>query len=680
MHIPWNWIKNKVEIPSDFSPSILVHKLNYLGLECEENLDEKNEELFINFTVYSNRRDLRSWWGIAREISILLGVNYSLFDSKFPLKATFNNDFLIEIKTKKVFSCDFAKVEINDHIKKTPQKIVSWLEKNKIRLINPVVDIANFAMLETGQPFHIYDFDKIKSSSSNKLIVIHELNKAKNFIDIYGIERELSVGDIVISADKEIICLAGIIGDKKTSITNLTRKILIESSSFDNHSIKETSQRNKIHTKSSEIFSKNFNQEFSLKALERIVDIFHSNMEIKSEISLSTFSRENKKNKTIIEINHNIIEKKIGAIIEKIKVLEILKRLQFVYKSENNSYLVEIPDFRIDVVTEEDLIEEIGKIFDYNNLKGRLPIVNNSFVDKKSNFKHDLRKKISLYLNSSGYQEVISYSLIDKSPEQDSTFIKTTSSSLSHSVYRKSFLASHLKILKENLKHGSENVSIFEIGNIYNKNEELIVESEIISLLSFDLVKSNLYFLREEILKGLISNIFRILDINDYSFLSEKNDNEDLQEIFQILINESKVGFFGRVKENVLFKNEISKSKCFFAQLSIDKLLEISFQKPDKKFTLISYLPVIKKDISFIVNKNIRIDDIINLIKKNGGDFFCDVFLFDKYEKNTICDEHSLAFRLSFQGKEKNLYKKEVEKYIVTILNILKKEFLIKER
>lgn len=679
MYISWNWIKNKVEIPSDFSPSILVYKLNYLGLECEENLDKRDNELFINFTVSSNRRDLRSWWGIAREISILLGVNSLLFDSKLPLKATLNNDFSIKIETEKVLSCNFAKIEINNYIEKTPQKIVSWLEKNKIKLINPIVDIANFAMLETGQPFHIYDFDKIESLSSNKMIIIRESNKVENFIDIHGIERELSSEDIVISTNEEIICLAGIIGDKKTSITNLTRKVLIESSSFDNYSIKETSQRNKIYTKSSEIFSKKFNQESPLNALKRIIDIFQSNMEIKPEFNLSTFSLVNK-NKTIIKINHDTIEKKFGSRIEKIKILEILKRLQFVYKLENNNYSVEIPDFRIDVVAEEDLIEEIGKIFDYNNLEGKLPIINNHFIDKKSSFKYDLKKKISLYLNSLGYQEVISYSLIDKNPEQNSTFIKTMSSGLSHSVYRKSFLTSHLKILKENLKHGSEDVSIFEVGNIYNKEKESIIESEIISLLSSNSTKSNLYFSGEENLRGLIDNIFKILDINDYSFLSERSDNKNLQEISQIWINKFKVGFFGKVKKNVLFKNEINKSSCSFAQLSIGKLLEISFQKPDKKFTLISYLPVIKKDISFIVNKNIKIDDIINLIRENGGDFFCDVFLFDKYEKNTVCSEHSLAFRLSFQGKEKNLYKKEIEKYIAIILNILKKEFSIKER
>jgi phenylalanyl-tRNA synthetase beta chain len=687
MQIPWKWIKEQIELPNKYSPSHLIEKLNYLGLECEDSFDE-DKNLFLNFITASNRKDLKSWWGISREICILLGINQPSFLSNNYLEEEKEKSkkISLNIKTNKVYEYNLSIIE-NIEVKETPKFIKNWLKKNQIRSINGIVDIANFVMLETGQPLHAFDFDKLYGNQK-KIISIRESCNNEIFTDIYGKERILENNDLVVSDNEKIIDLIGIIGEKSTSISEKTRNIMIESANFDSVSIKSTLDRIKLNTKSGEIFSKEFNKESSISSLIRVSNLIKEIFQIsEGKIDYLFFSNKNKENK-IIRINHKYIEKKLGVKLSKEKINECLERLQFPFQLNKNQYIIIIPSYRSDISIKEDIIEEVGKILDYNSLPGILPTLNNEFIDEKFNFKYNTKKKISNYLISLGYQEVISYSLIEENKKtiSENLFKVIIPKSSSHVVYRDSFIPSHIKIIKNNLRQGHNDIFIFEIGSVYFQEENNIIEKEILTLSSSGkIISSQIHSLEEKNdfywVKGLLENIFSILEVKDIEYsINEIINNLDNNQSLSIILNGKKIGFLGKVSQKFLDKNEISNHECFVSEISLEEILENSYELKNKKYVSISYLPIIKKDISFIIDKSINLNEINELIKTKGGDFLIDNQLFDTYEKNISLGKHSVSFRLTFQGKEKNLKNTEIEDILNTIIKEIKKKFLIIER
>lgn len=680
-------------MPDNYSLDYLIEKLNYFGLECEKSLGE-DQEVFLNFIVASNRKDLKSWWGISREISILLGIKKpSFLNIDINRKNNnLNDDLFFEIKDSSVKDYNLSIIHDLENVDSSPIWLESILKKNKIRSVNKIVDIANFITLETGQPVHIFDFDKIDSFKGKKNILIRRADDGESFVDIYGKKRYLTNEDLVVSSNNKIIDLAGIIGDKFTSVTHDTKSILIESASFESLSIRNSSERINLNTNASDIFIKEFNKESSIRALLRITDLIKKFCQVNkknNEEEKFLFYNKELKNKKIIKISHNYFEKKLGVKIDRDKISDILNRLDFSFNLNKNLYLIQIPSYRVDISIKEDLVEEIGKILDYNLLSGNIPILNNEFIDKKFNLKHSLKRKISTYLMSLGYQEIISYSLVkdDFSKEDESFFRVLIPKSSNYSVYRKSFTLSHLKIIENNLRQGSDDVFLFEIGCVYSKNSEKIIENEILSLTGSGYIfNSSIHFLKQNndfyLLKGLLENIFSILNLDkDYFSYSDKNfDSLNFDYYLEISFNNRYIGFLAKLSDRYLEKNKISKFDCFVSELLIGDLLNFACQESDQKYFSISYLPIIKKDISFIINKDVKLEEILSLIKENGGDFLINASLFDTYDKDLSSDEHSLSFRLIFQGKERNLQNKEIDENLNKILISLNNKFSINVR
>ncbi|WNE41888.1 MAG: Phenylalanine--tRNA ligase beta subunit [Mycoplasmataceae bacterium] len=689
MHIPWKWIKEQINLPKEFSPKHLINKLNYLGLECEETFDEE-QNLFINFIAASNRKDLKSWWGISREICILLGIEQPSFlkNNESSQEKENSKKISLKIKTNKFSEYNISIIE-NIKVKESPQSIKYWLKKNKIRSVNGIVDIANFVMLETGQPLHIFDFDKIKSNDLNQeeIITIREAASGEKFEDIYGKERVLSDGDLIACNNEKIIDLIGIIGEKSTSVTEKTKNIMIESVAFNNILIKSTIEKIKLNTKASDIFSKNLNQESSIESLKRATNLIKEIFEVpEKNIEYFFFSDSNNKEKNKeIKINHVYIEKKLGIKISKKKVIESLNQLELKFKLENNRYNINIPKHRKDISIKEDIIEEIGKILDYNTLPGVLPNLTNEFIDEKFNFKYNLKKKISNYLTSIGYQEIISYSLVEEEKLEKNLFRVIIPKSSSHVTYRDSFINSHINTIRNNLRQGANNVFIFEFGSVYFQEESKIVEKEILTLSSCgNIINSLIHSIEEKNdfywMKGSLENILSILEIENIKYSEIENQYLEKKQSASIIFKDKKIGLFGKVNKKILEKNEIGGNDLFTMEISLNEILNESYKSRNKKYSEISYLPIVKKDISFIIDKSIDLNEISKMIKEKGDEFLLEVELFDIYENNIYQEKHSASFRLSFQGKEENLKNIEIEQTLNEIIKEIKLRFSIIER
>ncbi|RHZ36963.1 phenylalanine--tRNA ligase beta subunit-related protein [endosymbiont GvMRE of Glomus versiforme] len=327
MYIPWNWLKSHLIFPENAQPQKIAEKLAELGLETE--IVEKNWQ----FTPLPNRLDLFSWWGIAQEISILL--NYPL---NLPLTSQkkLNNSTKQETSWGKITintsHCSQIKLALIQNVKinPSPQRIKDYLASNGIVPINNVIDIANLVMLEIGQPLHIYDYNQLAS----KEITVRQALEREKITILLGKTFSLSVEDMVISAGQEIISLAGISGSQATAVNNQTVNILIESACFVPYVIKKTSQRLAISTQASQYFSKKHNLPFGNYALGRAIELIKEICPEGKEQIISWTKEEKQKNKKIITINQEFIEKKLGMKLDSEKLEEILNRLRFPFKKD----------------------------------------------------------------------------------------------------------------------------------------------------------------------------------------------------------------------------------------------------------------------------------------------------------------------------------------------------------
>lgn len=328
MYIPWIWLKKHIIFPENARKQTIVKNLTALGLETE--IINENWQ----FTPLPNRLDLFSWWGIAREINILL--NYPLI---LPIENQSRFNHLVNYQ-----ETNWGKIKVNDDecsqiqlvliqnikIQTSPAWIKSYLASNNIASINNIIDTANLVMLETGQPLHVYDYDRLPSQ---EIMVRKALNR-ENMTNLKEQLMILNDEDIVISAGKEIISLAGIIGSRVAAVNSKTINILIESAFFIPFSIKKTSQRLNFSTQASQYFSKKHNLPFGNYALKRAIELIKEicpSMVVKDVVSWAKNPNQETK---IILISHELIKKKIGVELSSKKIEESLKKLQFSFRKE----------------------------------------------------------------------------------------------------------------------------------------------------------------------------------------------------------------------------------------------------------------------------------------------------------------------------------------------------------
>ena len=328
MYIPWDWLKNHLNFPENIQPPKIAEKLTELGLETE--IIGQNWQ----FTPLPNRLDLFSWWGIAQEMSILLNYPLNLPSTKQQkindLTKQEANWGKITVDTPHCSKIQLALVK-NIKIQPSPPWIKTYLNSNNTSSINNVVDIASLVMLETGQPLHIHDYDKLTS----KEITIRQAFEKEEITILSGKTFSLTAEDVVISANQKLISLAGISGSKTTAINNQTTNILIESAKFSPSSIKKTSQRLAIFTQASQYFSKSFNLPFGDYALYRAIELIKEICPGENELIICWKKETTQQNEKIITITQEFIEKKLGIKLEPKKLEEILSRLQFSFKNKS---------------------------------------------------------------------------------------------------------------------------------------------------------------------------------------------------------------------------------------------------------------------------------------------------------------------------------------------------------
>ncbi|HOO68058.1 MAG TPA: phenylalanine--tRNA ligase subunit beta, partial [Bacilli bacterium] len=638
----------------DDSAPVGVDALEYLGFD----------DSYVDYELTANRSDLLSMIGMAYEVGAIYNekVNYPEINLK---EVEEKNNVKIESDTPNCRAY-LSRIVKNIVIKESPDFIKSRLMCAGIRPINNVVDISNYVMLEYGQPLHFFDYDKL----GNKVIIRQAKNK-ETIVTLDKIERKLKESDIVICDEKHPVALAGVMGGLDTEITIDTKNILIESAIFNPYNIRYTSKEI-LRSEASIRFEKGINPSATLEALNRAAYLLQEYASGEVLTGIEGFNNQSLDDKNI-SITSEKINKILGMDISISDMKGIFTKLGFVVEESEGNFNVSVPARRLDINIEEDLIEEIGRMYGYSNMEGVLPVS----VTKKGSILpiHKYIKDIKNRLYSLGLNETVTYSLVGKNEinmftnDEFKPIITSAPLNEDRSIMRYSLLPSLLIVANYNLSRNIKDINIFEISKVYYDEDKetyklgILMEVNYISNSWKENITTDFY-----VIKGVLENLFGYLGILNRYKLDIENITKDYHPSMSasILVDNESVGTIGKVHPSV------TKDNIYVLELDINKLFDIHIKKP--KFKEIPKYPSITKDVAFIIDNNINSKSIEEAISKKGGKIVTNVEVFDLF-KNIEPDKKSLAFKITFSDISKTLTEEEVNLVLNNIIESVEKEF-----
>ena len=592
--------------------------------------------------------------GFAYEIASILNKKVTLPESNYKaIKDDVNDYITIKVETDK---CPYytAKMVKNVEIKESPDFIKKRLIAAGMRPINNVVDISNYVMLEYGQPLHFFDKNKLGDN-----ILVRMAKKDEEIKTLDGQTRILKDSDIVITDGKKPVCIAGVMGGENTDVDENTKDILIESAIFDAVCIRYTSSRLDLKSEASIRYGKGLSYEYTDAAIERACYLLekYANATV---LSGKAIHDKIDKEPKIVKFKTEEVSTLLGLELTIKDVETELNRLGFTYELKKEEFIVTIPRRRLDIDPNvNDIAEEIGRLYGYENLTSTLPNV----PTRRGVYVGDvkIRKEASKRLRMLGLNETKTYTLT--SPEMASHFKYDNKEAISlpnpmsidKSIIRTSILPSLINVYEYNKARNIKDILLYEISKTYDVNYEedikiaiLIKGNYLINEWQHNIVKCDFYTL-----KGIIENLLDYLGFkNRYTFESINNIEELHPGIAaKILIDKEDLGIIGRLHPSY------KKDEIYVAEISLTKLYNKNI-KP-LKFKEASKYPEIIKDVAFVVDNNIESETIKAVIRKAGGRLLDSIDVFDLYE-NIEDNKKSLAFKLTFKDSTKTLLDDEV--------------------
>ncbi len=619
-----------------------------IGIDPLEVLNLKDE--VIDFELTSNRGDLLSILGMAYELGAIYSKKVKLIDTSYHSNNDdINNQFKVKIDTP---DCNLflAKKVKNLTIKESPDFIKSRLIASGIRPINNVVDISNYVMLETGQPLHFYDADRLGDT-----IIVRNAQESEKLTTLDNQERTLSSNDIVIADNNKAIGLAGVMGGLSTEVEADTKNIIIESAIFDAIKIRKTSKKI-LRSEASNRFEKGLDPKRTYMAIERSCNLLEKYAD--AEIVGGLVEQ---KDLTIEDTTINITIEKIKSVlgieISKEDVISIFERLGFIVEDNDSSLKVTVPTRRLDIKIVEDLIEEVGRIHGMDKIEGKMPIlsvIKGHYDYTKRSIKHKLADL--------GLNETMSYTLIPQDKVNMFNINKITPISLNdpmsedRNTLRYSLLYSLLDIYNYNKARNNSNISIFEMGKgFYKENDEYKEDLKLAILMSGDYKlainneKVDFYYL-----KGIMEELLYFLGYgNRYSLIIKESIPKELHPGQSAIINVDgqDIGIIGKLHP------QVNKDDIYVMEINLTKLLSTKTRKMNYKE--ISKFPSVVKDVAFIIDDNKTSAEIEKVIKQAGGKMLEKINVFDIYP-NIEEGKKSIAYKLTFSNSNKTLSDEEV--------------------
>jgi len=669
----------ELELGDDSNGIWVLNEDTGIGTPLAEYL--KLDDVILEVSLTPNKADCNSHLGIARELAAVSGKQI-----KMPVIVLNESDNSIQESFKVIIEDNekcprySARIIRNIKVVESPDWLKQRLIHVGLRPVNVVVDVTNFVLMEQGQPLHAFDLAKIEGNK----IICKTAKNAEKFMTLDRKERILDDSMLMIRDANKNIAIGGVMGGENSEISNGTTDVLLESAFFTPSSIRKTAKKLGIQSDASYRFERGVDIENIIGALNRASGLI-------AELTGGTID------KGIIDVYPEPVEKQkiklryqrandiIGIEISSNEIKDMLRRLRFDILSEDmESCLVEVPYSRVDVCLEIDLIEEIARLYNYDNIEPDYSI-SVSLAGENINPEltiPSLRDNISDYFVKRGFNEIITQNMLD--PKTASLFnepLVKIANPLGEelSILRPSLVPSMLKTIERNIRLGNSDLKLFEIGSTFHKvgdsfksfiknhfeKDELIValtgRTEPIQW-GLNERESDFYDI-----KGIAEELFSFVKMNNFEFI--KNENEFLifdKNSMLIKSDGEIIGSIGEVSKENLKYFDIEKPVYL---LLINLNMVYSYEPSVTKYRGVSPYPSMIRDLAFIMNSNIESETVQNEIVSNGGSLLKSVILFDVYEGKSIeKGKKSLAYSLTFSSEERTLKDDEIEEILSKIV------------
>ncbi|MEW7418098.1 phenylalanine--tRNA ligase subunit beta [Staphylococcus aureus] len=624
------------------------------------------DDQVMEFDLTPNRADALSMIGTAYEVAALYNTKMTKPETTSnELDLSANDELTVAIENEDKVPYYSARVVHDVTIEPSPIWMQARLIKAGIRPINNVVDISNYVLLEYGQPLHMFDQDAIGSQQ----IVVRQANEGEKMTTLDDTERELLTSDIVITNGQTPIALAGVMGGDFSEVKEQTSNIVIEGAIFDPVSIRHTSRRLNLRSESSSRFEKGIATEFVDEAVDRacyLLQTYANGKVLKDRVSsgeLGAFI-------TPIDITADKINRTIGFDLSQNDIVTIFNQLGFDTEINDDVITVLVPSRRKDITIKEDLIEEVARIYGYDDIPSTLPVFDKVTSGQLTDRQYKTRM-VKEVLEGAGLDQAITYSLVSKedatafSMQQRQTIDLLMPMSEAHASLRQSLLPHLIEAASYNVARKNKDVKLFEIGNVFfaNGEGELPDQVEYLSgILTGDYVVNQWQGKKETVdfylAKGVVDRVSEKLNL-EFSYRRADIDGLHPGRTAEILLENKVVGFIGELHPILAADNDLKRTYVF--ELNFDALMAVSVGYIN--YQPIPRFPGMSRDIALEVDQNIPAADLLSTIHAHGGNILKDTLVFDVYQGEHLeKGKKSIAIRLNYLDTEETLTDERVSK------------------
>ncbi len=659
----------ELELSSDHDGIMELSENAKIGQEIVEYLGLKDNAIDIDLTP--NRGDCLGIKGIAYEVGVLTQTELNPIEIQ-PVTATIKDEIAVELTVPEANPRFVARIIKNVNIKaETPDWMKARLLASDIRCIDPVVDVTNYVMLELGHPMHAFDRNNVK----DKLIVRYAQEGEKlTLLD----EQEITLkNDTLVVADTEkLLSLAGIMGGKFSGINESTTDLILEAAHWDPIHIAGKARSYGLHTDASHRFERGVDYNLSAQTIERatqlLLDIVGGEAgPIIDEIVESNFPEKRK-----LQLREARIERLLGIKMDAQQIEDILTRLGMELERSSEGWLVIVPSRRFDITIEADLIEELVRVYGYNNVPSRKPVSEMSMIRQPE--KKLTKLQVSKALASRGYQEAITYSFVDRESQQlidpniePLALLNPISSDLG--VMRSSIWPGLLKVIERNQKRQLNQIRIFESGLKFIPSDNGLQQIPVIAgaisgrryTENWEAANQNVDFYD---LKGDLEAIIEMTAAKEqFSFVASSRDALHPGQTAEILRNGQSCGFIGKLHPQAQKDFDLDEA-VFIFEIDLKKLLSRKLPA----FNPLSKFPSIRRDIAILVKESVTSSQIVDLIGQTAKHWLNNIVIFDIYRgKGIEPGFKSVAIGFNLQRSDRTFKEAEINKTLEKIISTL---------
>jgi phenylalanyl-tRNA synthetase beta chain len=629
-------------------------------------------DAILEIGLTPNRADAASHFGVARELTALLKQPLSFNPSSVSYKGTFKSPVSIDIQNAD--ACPRYAGAYLKGIKVAPSP--EWLQQALISIglhpINNVVDVTNYVLHGLGQPLHAFDADKI---AGNKVIV-KTMTSTTPFLTLDGKERKLEPADLIIGDTEKPMCIAGVFGGKDSGVSESTKNVFLESAYFHPDYIRKTAQRLGLKTDASFRFERGTNPDMVLPGLKLAVSLLQELTGAEASDFLDLYPTPVPAFEVVLKWHR--LAKLIGEELPKERVKEILASLEISLLSETEEGLIlSVPPYRVDVQREADVVEEILRIYGFNNIVIQ-PALRTDFLASFPTRDTDKAKlNLGRLLVAKGFYEVYNNSLTGgaylQEEEKAVKILNALSSELD--VMRQSLLPSALQTVLHNVNRKQKEVNIFEIGYVYFKEEKGFKESQHLSLvISGSKTAESWQQKTQEVsfydLKNSVADVLGQLGVTNYS--SKLSTHVLFGQSVEIVSQNKSIGVFGQISKEVLKKFDI-KQEVFAAELDLDAIF--SLKQKGISYKELPKFPEVRRDLSLVLDKKVKFEEIEKMSYKLEPVLLKEMNVFDVFEGEVLGkDKKSYSISYTILDENKTLTDNEIEAVMTKFISGYEKD------